>query len=210
MAWPAATSVFSANAPMPSAGESGVPSASVIFCVALCVAKQYHGRPRRHARHLPHTARQLRITKSPGATPSTSGPTDSTMPAASWPSRNGKSSLMRAFAVVQVGVAHAARLHLHAHLARPGIGHHDRLDLDRRALAACDHSSHMCMLPCRAFSAEAQHRSHGAVVGADVGQHLAAHDPSAGAHEDVVDLAVRPARRPRAPAHRALPARGGT
>ena len=55
VAWPAATSVFSANAPMPSAGESGVPSASVIFCVALCVEKQYHGRPRRHARHSPHT-----------------------------------------------------------------------------------------------------------------------------------------------------------
>jgi hypothetical protein len=33
--WPAATSVFSAKAPMPSAGLSGVPSASVIFCVAL-------------------------------------------------------------------------------------------------------------------------------------------------------------------------------
>ena len=30
-----ATSVFSANAPMPSAGDSSVPSGSVIFCVAL-------------------------------------------------------------------------------------------------------------------------------------------------------------------------------
>ena len=58
--WPAATSVFSANAPMPSAGESGTPS-SVIFCVALWVVKQYCGRPRRHDRHSPHTARQLRI-----------------------------------------------------------------------------------------------------------------------------------------------------
>ena len=43
-------------------GDSGVPSARVIFCVALNVAKQYQGRPRRHARHWPHTARQLRIT----------------------------------------------------------------------------------------------------------------------------------------------------
>ena len=33
--WPAATSVRSAKAPMPRAGERGVPSASVIFCVAL-------------------------------------------------------------------------------------------------------------------------------------------------------------------------------
>ena len=42
---PAATRVFSANAPMPSAGDSSVPSASVIFCVALWVLKQYQGRP---------------------------------------------------------------------------------------------------------------------------------------------------------------------
>ena len=40
------------------------------------------------------TARQFRTTKSPGATPTTSGPIASTTPAASWPSRNGKSSLM--------------------------------------------------------------------------------------------------------------------
>ena len=93
--WPAATRVFSANAPMPSAGDSSVPVlASVIFCVALWVLKQYCRSPRLHARHSPHTARQLRITKSPGATPVTSGPTASTTPAASWPSRNGKSSLM--------------------------------------------------------------------------------------------------------------------
>ena len=81
--WPAATSVFSANAPMPSAGVSSVPSVSVIFCVALWVEKQYQGRPRRHERHWPHTARQFRITKSPGLTSVTSGPTASTMPAAS-------------------------------------------------------------------------------------------------------------------------------
>ena len=91
---PAATSVLSAKAPMPRAGESGVPSASVIFWVALWVVKQYHGRPRRHARHSPQTARQLRTTKSPGATEVTSGPTASTTPAASWPRRKGKSSLI--------------------------------------------------------------------------------------------------------------------
>ena len=44
---------------MPSAGDSAVPSASVIFCVALWVAKQYQGRPRRQERHCPHTARQF-------------------------------------------------------------------------------------------------------------------------------------------------------
>ena len=94
VAWPAATSVFSANAPMPSAGASGVPSSRVILWVALWVAKQYQGRPRRHARQVPHTARQLRITKSPGARSVAPSPTASTTPAASWPSRNGKSSLM--------------------------------------------------------------------------------------------------------------------
>ena len=95
---PAATRVFSAKAPMPSAGDSSVParspSANVIFCVALWVAKQYCGSPRLQARQSPHTARQLRTTKSPGATPVTSGPTASTTPAASWPSRNGNSSLI--------------------------------------------------------------------------------------------------------------------
>ena len=59
---PAATSVFSANAPIPSAGESSVPSSRVIFWVALNVAKQYHGRPRLQARQVPQTARQFRMT----------------------------------------------------------------------------------------------------------------------------------------------------
>ena len=60
--WPAATNVFSTKAPMPSAGDSSVPSARVIFWEALWVLKQMWGRPRRHERHWPHTARQLRIT----------------------------------------------------------------------------------------------------------------------------------------------------
>ena len=85
--WPAATRVCSMKAPMPKAGDSGVPSSRVIFCAALCVAKQYHGRPRLQARHWPHTARQFRMTKSPGATAVTPGPTASTTPAASWPSK---------------------------------------------------------------------------------------------------------------------------
>ena len=89
-----ATRVFSTNAPMPRAGESSWPEVRVIFCAALWVAKQYQGSPRRQARQFPQTARQLRMTKSPGATSVTPSPTDSTIPAASWPSRNGKSSLM--------------------------------------------------------------------------------------------------------------------
>ncbi len=50
------------KAPMPSAGDSSVPSSSVIFWLALYVEKQYHGLPLRHERQWPHTARQLRIT----------------------------------------------------------------------------------------------------------------------------------------------------
>ncbi len=92
--WPLCTSVFSAKAPMPSAGDSSVPSVSVIRCVALWVLKQYQGLPFRQARQLPHTARQFSTTKSPGATFVTPSPTASTTPAASWPSRNGKSSLI--------------------------------------------------------------------------------------------------------------------
>ena len=41
----------------------------------------------RHARHSPQTARQLRMTRSPGAMSVTSSPTASTIPADSWPSR---------------------------------------------------------------------------------------------------------------------------
>ena len=43
-----------------------------------------------------------------------------------------------ALAVVQVGVADAAGLHLHHRLARTGVGDVDRDHLDRRALGECD------------------------------------------------------------------------
>ena len=60
--WPAWTRVLSAKAPMPSAGESSVPSSSVIFWLALKVLKQYQGRPRLQARQVPQTARQFKMT----------------------------------------------------------------------------------------------------------------------------------------------------
>ena len=72
--WPAATRVRSANAPIPNAGDNGVPSFSVMGWVALKVAKQYWGLPLRHARHVPQTARQLSTTNAPGLRPATSGP----------------------------------------------------------------------------------------------------------------------------------------
>ena len=127
---------------MPSAGESGVPSASVIFCVALWVAKQYQGRPRRHERHSPHTARQFKTTKSPGARSVTSGPTDSTTPGGLVAEEEGEVVVDAALAVVQVGVADAARLDRDDRLARSGVGHDDRLEGDRRALLLGHHTAH--------------------------------------------------------------------
>ena len=55
----------------------------VIGRLALKVSKQYHGRPRRHARQRPQTARQFSTTKSPTSTWVTAFPADSTTPAAS-------------------------------------------------------------------------------------------------------------------------------
>ena len=48
-----------------------------------------------------------------------------------------------ALAVVQVGVADPAGLHVDDRLTGPGIGHHDRLDRDRRTLAAGDDALHL-------------------------------------------------------------------
>ena len=129
--WPAATRVLSAKAPMPSAGDNSVPSSSVIFCVALCVEKQYHGWPRRHARQRPQTARQLRMTKSPGSTSVTPGPIGLDDARRLVPEEEREVVVDPAFAVVQVGVAHPARLDRDDGLAGAGVGHDDRLDGDR-------------------------------------------------------------------------------
>ena len=95
VAWPAATSVFSANAPMPSAGESSVPSgerhllgrveggeAVPRAAAPARAAGAAHRAPVRGSR-----SRRARRRRRRGR------PT-STTPAASWPSRNGKSSLI--------------------------------------------------------------------------------------------------------------------
>ena len=116
--WPAATRVFSANAPMPSAGDSTVPSASVIFWLALCVLKQYQGRPRLQARHWPQTARQFRMTKSPGAT--RGDPVADRLDHAGRlvAEQVGEVVPDAAFPVVQVGMADAAGLDPDQGLAR--------------------------------------------------------------------------------------------
>ena len=141
--WPAATSVFSWNAPMPSAGLSTVPSARVIFWVALWVAKQYQGRPLRQARHWPQTARQLRITKSPGATSVTPVADRLDDTGRLVPEQEREVVVDAALAVVQVGVAHTAGLHLHQRLAGPGVGDEHRLQRHRRTLRAGDDTLHL-------------------------------------------------------------------
>ena len=132
-------------------GRSGVPSASVICCVALWVAKQYQGRPRRQARHSPHTARQLRTTKSPGATWSRPGPTASTTPGGLVAEQEGEVVVDAALPVVQVGVAHAAGLDGDHGLARPGVGHQDRLE-GRRAPPSPWRPHRRLSLPCLSSS----------------------------------------------------------
>jgi hypothetical protein len=53
-----------------------------------------------------------------------------------------------ALAVVQVGVAHPAGLHLHHRLARAGIGDDDRLDRHRVALLVRDDPANLLRHPC--------------------------------------------------------------
>ena len=96
------------------------------------------GRPRRHARHSPQTARQLRMTKSPGATSVTPSPTASTDAGRLVTEQERELVVDAALAIVQVGVAHTARLDPHDRLTRSGVGHQDGLHRDGRALSARD------------------------------------------------------------------------
>src|SRR5262249_31050344 len=111
--WPAWTRVFSANAPMPRAGVSSVPSASVMFSAALWVSKQYCGRPRLHARHCPQTARQFRITKSPNGKRLHAGAKLFHDAGGLVAEQKRQLVVDAAVAVGEVGVAYAARLHPH-------------------------------------------------------------------------------------------------
>jgi hypothetical protein len=61
--WPAATSVFSAKAPMPSAGASSVPSVRVIFW-SVQAGEAVPRTTAPAAGEVPQTARQLRIMQS--------------------------------------------------------------------------------------------------------------------------------------------------
>ena len=128
------------NAPIPRAGDSSVPSSRRMRCEALCVAKQYCGWPRRQARQLPQTARQLRITKSPGRDVGDALPDLLDDAGRLVPQQEREVLADAALAVVQVGVADAAGEDAHDGLPGAGVGDQDRDDLDRGALPAGDDS----------------------------------------------------------------------
>ena len=142
------TSVFSAKAPMPSAGESSVPSASVIFCVALWVAKQYQGLPLSAGAALPahrppvqdHVVADRHVGDALADRRDQAGGLVA--------EQERELVVDPALAVVQVGVADPAGLHVDDRLARTRIGHEDRLDADRCTLAAGDDALHL-VRPCR-------------------------------------------------------------
>ena len=116
---------------MPSAGVSSVPSVSVIFCSALKVSKQSCGLPRLQARHWPHTARQFRITKSPGSTAVTPGPDRLDRARGLVAEQERVLVVDAALAVGQVGVADPAGDDVDHGLAGSGV-RDDDVDQSRR------------------------------------------------------------------------------
>ena len=119
---------------MPSAGVSSVPSVSVIFCSALKVSKQSCGLPRLHARHWPHTARQFRMTKSPGSTRGDAGPDRLDRARGLMAEQERVLVVDAALAVGEVGVADAAGDDVDDGLAGPGVRNDDVDQLDGLAL----------------------------------------------------------------------------
>ena len=115
--------------------------------MALNVEKQSHGLPLRHERHSPHTARQLRITKSPGATPVTSG-ADLLDDAGGLVAEQEREVVVdAALPVVEIGVAHPARLDRHERLTRARVGNEDGLDPDRCTLGLGDDATNLVHEP---------------------------------------------------------------
>ena len=141
-AWPAATRVFSAKAPMPRAGESGVPSeqghglgrVGAVEAVprpappagpaqpARGPPGQHHVVARRHVGHpLPDRLdRAGRFVAEQEGEVVVDGP----------------------LAVVEVGVADPAGAHGDDGLARTRVGHHHRLERDRRPFLRSDDAAH--------------------------------------------------------------------
>ena len=124
---PAATRVFSANAPIPNAGDSSVPSSNVIGCVSVVRGEAVPG-------PTPSTGSTLAADRAPVQDHEVALG-DLGDPRADHGDHSGRLVTQQVgevladapLAVVQVRVAHAARLHVDHDLARTWIGHHDRL-----------------------------------------------------------------------------------
>ena len=154
--WPAATSVLSAKAPMPSAAESGgavgqghllggvvgreaVPGPSPAARPALAA----HGPPVEDdevARRQVGDARPDGLDEPGGLVPE----------------EEGEVVVDAALAVVQVGVADAAGLDGDHRLARSRVGYDDRLERDRCTLPHRDHTRAL-LVPCPLLRSASPH-----------------------------------------------------
>ena len=106
---------------MPSAGDSGVPSASVIFWEALNVAKQYYGR-RGNRPGTPAHRPPIEDDEVAGCDAGDPGPDLLDHPGGFVAEEVREVVADAAFPIVQIGVAHAARLHFDYRLTRTGSG----------------------------------------------------------------------------------------
>ena len=96
-----------------------VPSSRPPDAISVHAVAQRWLSSRRHSSQCPHAGSQESTTRVPGGQP-TPSPTASTTPAPSWPSTAGQRVGGGAVDRVEVGVADAARVQPHQHLARPG------------------------------------------------------------------------------------------
>ncbi len=93
--------------------------------MALCVLKQYHGRPRLQARHSPHTARQIEDDEVTGLHRRDIGPNRLDNAGCLMTEQERELIADAALPVVEVGVADTTRLNLHKRFPRTRLGHHD-------------------------------------------------------------------------------------
>ena len=141
--WPAATSVFSAKAPMPSAGESSVPSSQGHLLGGVVGGEAVPGLA---ARAGPTAAADGAPVEDHEVARRDVGDALAHRlhdPRRLVPEQEREVVVDPALPVVQVGVADAARLHPHHGLARAGVGHVDRHLLHRLALGHGDDSLHL-------------------------------------------------------------------
>ena len=130
--WPAATRVFSAKAPIPSAGRQRLAvEGHLLGGVVRREAVPGPAPPAAAARpaHRPPVEDdEVAGSEGPGAHVRADGLDDAGRLV---PEQEREVVVDAALAVVEVGVAHAARLDPDERLAGPGIGHLDRHQLDR-------------------------------------------------------------------------------